>query len=184
MPSIWSELAVELEKGAESLVFHIDMITKSIHSTTIEFIDAINTTIKFIPNTKTLKIAVLITPSTPLSVVRTLQKSGIQGIVLDLNYYSVEEVATSVNALVNKIPFWPKHIIDSLPGNIKKKHSSEDMSLTTRQEEVFKLVTERGSSNKAIAKLLGISESTVKLHLSKIFKKYGVRSRTQLAIFS
>jgi DNA-binding NarL/FixJ family response regulator len=56
--------------------------------------------------------------------------------------------------------------------------------LTVRQAQVLQLVQERGASNKAIAKLLNLSESTVKLHMGAILKKYGVQNRTQLALFS
>lgn len=56
--------------------------------------------------------------------------------------------------------------------------------LTPRQRQILALISKRGSSNKVIAKTLNISESTVKLHLGNIFKKYGVRNRTQLALFS
>jgi two-component system nitrate/nitrite response regulator NarL len=101
-----------------------------------------------------------------------------------LNYYDISEVANSANAHINGIPYWPKHIISRLPGNIKKTSTDNPVSLTTRQEQVFRMITERGSSNKVIAKALGITESTVKLHVTEIFKKYGVKSRTQLAVFS
>jgi hypothetical protein len=64
------------------------------------------------------------------------------------------------------------------------KTNSQEISLTPRQRQVFDLLSSRGASNKTIAKMLNISESTVKLHLGVIFKKYGVRNRTQLAIFA
>jgi DNA-binding NarL/FixJ family response regulator len=44
------------------------------------------------------------------------------------------------------------------------------------------LVANRGLSNKKIAQILNISESTVKVHISSILKAYGVRNRTQLAL--
>lgn len=62
--------------------------------------------------------------------------------------------------------------------------SETKASLTPRQRQILALISKRGSSNKVIAKTLNISESTVKLHLGNIFKKYGVRNRTQLALFS
>ena len=37
----------------------------------------------------------------------------------------------------------------------------------------------KGKSNRDIASLLGLSEGTVKIHLSRIFKRLGVSSRTQ-----
>ncbi len=49
--------------------------------------------------------------------------------------------------------------------------------LTSRQQEVLKLVAS-GEANKSIAYKLGISEATVKVHLSTIFKQFGVHSRT------
>ena len=51
-------------------------------------------------------------------------------------------------------------------------------ALTTREREVLELLSE-GLSNKAIASRLGISEHTVKFHLSSIFSKLGVSSRTE-----
>ena len=58
------------------------------------------------------------------------------------------------------------------------------INLTPRQRQILQIITSKGASNKTIAKLLNISESTVKLHISAIFKKYGVKNRTQLAVFS
>lgn len=183
-PSTWPELVTELEMGCEYLAFHADMIAKSAHATEIEFIDAIVTMVRFMPKTKNLKIGVVINPLTPLSMVRNLQKTPVQGLLLDLNYYSVEEVQEAANAFVNKIPYWPKHVMEQLIGASKKIQGSSQIKLTVRQDQVFRLIKERGATNKAIAKALGISESTVKLHITEIFKKYGVRNRTQLAVFS
>lgn len=54
--------------------------------------------------------------------------------------------------------------------------------LTTRQREVFELIANRGISNKQIARILSISESTVKIHVSAIMRSYCVRNRTQLVL--
>jgi LuxR family maltose regulon positive regulatory protein len=50
--------------------------------------------------------------------------------------------------------------------------------LTTREVEVLKLI-ESGSSNQVIAEQLVISIPTVKRHISNIYSKLGVKSRTQ-----
>lgn len=63
----------------------------------------------------------------------------------------------------------------------KKKDA---ITLTVRQAQVLQLVQTRGASNKTIARMLGLTESTVKLHMGAILKKYGVKNRTQLAVFS
>jgi DNA-binding CsgD family transcriptional regulator len=62
--------------------------------------------------------------------------------------------------------------------------NSPRIKMTTRQRQIYSLVINRAASNKIIAKTLGITESTVKLHMSSILKKYGVRNRTQLVLFA
>ncbi len=51
-------------------------------------------------------------------------------------------------------------------------------ALTGRERDVLQLLSE-GLSNKTIASRLAISEHTVKFHLSSIFSKLGVSSRTE-----
>jgi DNA-binding NarL/FixJ family response regulator len=51
-----------------------------------------------------------------------------------------------------------------------------DISLTPRQSEIVALLCE-GKSNKAIARDLGISPSTVKVHLHAAFRSLGVNNR-------
>jgi len=52
--------------------------------------------------------------------------------------------------------------------------------LTTREREVLTLLTE-GSTNQEIADLLSISVHTVERHITNLFTKLGVRSRTEAA---
>ena len=56
-------------------------------------------------------------------------------------------------------------------------------SLTNRQKEVLELVCE-GSSNKEIANLLGLSDNTVKIHVTAILRSLGVSNRTQAVLFA
>jgi DNA-binding NarL/FixJ family response regulator len=55
-------------------------------------------------------------------------------------------------------------------------------TLSSREREVAQQVG-LGSSNKEIARILSITERTVKAHLSAIFQKLGVRDRLHLALF-
>jgi two-component system, NarL family, nitrate/nitrite response regulator NarL len=53
--------------------------------------------------------------------------------------------------------------------------------LSPRQRQIFDLVVV-GQSNKEIANELGLSVSTVKIHVAKLFDKLGVRQRSAVAL--
>jgi DNA-binding NarL/FixJ family response regulator len=55
--------------------------------------------------------------------------------------------------------------------------------LSEREREVL-ILAATGSANKQIARRLGISEKTVKGHLSRIFQALGVGDRTQAALWA
>lgn len=57
----------------------------------------------------------------------------------------------------------------------------ESLGLTGRQAEVLALIA-RGKSNRDIAYQLQLSEGTVKVHVTAIFKALGVTSRTQALV--
>lgn len=55
--------------------------------------------------------------------------------------------------------------------------------LTPRETEILSLVAD-GQSNKVIARNLGISDGTVKLHVKAILRKLGVHSRVEAAVIA
>ena len=57
------------------------------------------------------------------------------------------------------------------------------LHLTSRELQIVSAIIE-GETNKAIAQRLGLSENTVKHHLTHIFDKLGVSSRLELAVFA
>lgn len=69
----------------------------------------------------------------------------------------------------------PKESAGTAPRDTAPKGLGE---LTARQREVLALL-KQGLPNKQIAAQMGIKEVTVKLHLSRIFKKLGVSNRTE-----
>ncbi len=60
---------------------------------------------------------------------------------------------------------------------------AERSPLTDRETEVLEMVR-NGHPNKIIARRLGISERTVKAHLTNIFQRLGVLDRTQAALWA
>jgi two-component system nitrate/nitrite response regulator NarL len=53
--------------------------------------------------------------------------------------------------------------------------------LTPRESEILKLIAD-GQSNKLIARNLGISDGTVKLHVKAVLRKLEVHSRVEAAV--
>lgn len=55
--------------------------------------------------------------------------------------------------------------------------------LSSRERQVLRLIA-KGLANKQIGRTLGISESTVKVHVSNVFKRIGVTDRTSAALWA
>ena len=76
-------------------------------------------------------------------------------------------------------------LVDILTTAIRARPSQQDTSLnelTEREREVLKQVA-HGLSNKMIARQLDIAEGTVKVHVKRLLKKLGMRSRVEAAVW-
>lgn len=65
----------------------------------------------------------------------------------------------------------------------KVDRPQERVRLTRREYDVLALLV-KGNSNKDIADTMFISEKTVKNHLTSIFRKLGVKDRTQAVVYA
>lgn len=82
----------------------------------------------------------------------------------------------------------PAHTSDALSqpaGNHGSSHPLDNLRklLTERQIDVMRLLS-LGKPNKLIARELGISEGTVKIHLAAIFRALNVRNRVEAVVAS
>ncbi len=66
-------------------------------------------------------------------------------------------------------------------GNTKEDYQNSIKQLTEREREILQLLAE-GSTNKAIARTLGISNDTVKQHVRHILNKLNLSSRVEAAV--
>jgi DNA-binding NarL/FixJ family response regulator len=62
--------------------------------------------------------------------------------------------------------------------SVEAGNEEEDVSLTRREREILALVAE-GHSNRELARMLWVTEQTVKFHLSNIYRKLDVANRTE-----
>lgn len=76
-----------------------------------------------------------------------------------------------------------KEAMAQVIGILAERPKPEPVALTPRETDVVRLVAQ-GRRNKEIARDLGISEGTVKMHLHNIYEKLEVSSRTELAILA
>lgn len=95
---------------------------------------------------------------------------------------SVDELSVGIRAVGEGLWVGAPTLVEGLMRLPKSGESSgEDElveSLTSREKEVLQRMAE-GLANKQIALLLSISEHTVKFHLSSLYTKLGVSSRTE-----
>ena len=64
-----------------------------------------------------------------------------------------------------------------------RRSPGPETKLTEREQEVLNMVG-AGLPNKTIARRLGISERTVKAHLTSVYQRLGVTDRTQAALWA
>jgi two-component system, NarL family, response regulator YdfI len=102
-------------------------------------------------------------------------RSGVRGILLDSS--TELEILTAIEAIALGLVVLHPDILESF--SIREKAAPNPVqSLTPREIEVLQMLGS-GLGNKAIAKNLHISDHTVKFHLSSIFQKLAVSTRTE-----
>jgi two-component system, NarL family, response regulator YdfI len=93
-----------------------------------------------------------------------------------------EEIVAAIQAtatgLVVLHPDALHSVLSPIPPGELPESDPSDQILTPREIEVLRMVAE-GLGNKEIASRLGISDHTVKFHISSIFAKLGASSRTE-----
>lgn len=89
------------------------------------------------------------------------------------------EAAEEYSYKARKDPAYWSPVVLSGKKIIVPKLSPLEITLTFRQEQILQLIL-KGMTNYQIAKRLTLSESTVKMHIGLILKKYGVHDRTRL----
>jgi DNA-binding NarL/FixJ family response regulator len=167
------------------LIIEIDLL-HDIKSTSISnLINTISALLDCNLTSHTPKLAIACNKFTDSKIIKELLNTNIVGIYPQGTEFTFEEKSIALIEMLNNkfhIPYTMKLSIESPSKCTNCKHSM--IKLTPRESQILTLIQDRGVSNKIIAKMLHITESTVKLHITHIFKKYGVKNRTQLALFS
>lgn len=111
-------------------------------------------------------------------IVRALDAGAVGYLLKDAEPEDVIEGVRAVSRGESPIhPRAARQLLGALPTG------SRDVDLTPRELQVLTLVRQ-GLSNKLIARRLGISERTVKAHLTSTFARIGASDRTQAALWA
>jgi DNA-binding NarL/FixJ family response regulator len=124
---------------------------------------------------KTAKIAVLSNYEGSEDIYRAIRNGAMAYLTKDA---SGEEVVEAIVTVHRGMRYLPPIARDRLA-----ERTSLVVELTPREHEVLTCIT-RGHSNRDIAEELHIAEKTVRLHVSSVLDKMGVRDRTQAAIYA
>ena len=123
---------------------------------------------------------VVISAQEDASVVNRARDFGASGFIPKSS--SLEAIQEAVRTVLEGGASWPASTGNGGPLSEQEKTVSAQLaSLTPQQFRVLTMVCD-GLLNKQIAYELSVSEATVKAHVTAIFRKLGVRTRTQAAL--
>lgn len=139
--------------------------------------DGVAATARVVAADPTVHVLVLTSFSDRNSITDALE-AGAQGYLL--KHSEPETILSSIRQIVDGgSPLDPK----AARVLIESRRAPAESLLTAREEEVLEMIS-GGLANKMIARRLGITERTVKAHLTHIYQRLGVTDRTQAALWA
>ena len=129
---------------------------------------------------------VILTTSNEEKDLRESLQQGAQGYLL--KDMEPDELVGALRDIVNGKSVVAQNMTDVLARMVQGRTETDSgdspfSELTPRETEILCLLAE-GQSNKVIARNLGISDGTVKLHVKAILRKLNVHSRVEAAVIA
>jgi DNA-binding NarL/FixJ family response regulator len=123
---------------------------------------------------------VVVSASDEPAVIRRALDLGASGFASKSS--TVEEMQVAVKAVLDGDIWWPPGLDRDAPGDRETTDLARRLTTLTPQQVRVLMMLREGLLNKQIAYHLGVSEATVKAHVSAILQKLNVDSRTQAVI--
>lgn len=123
---------------------------------------------------------VLVTAGLDVDPILQALRLGVDGLVL--KGAGGDIILRAANAALEGQPWIDREAMAQVVGTISRP-ATPLPPLTPRETDVVRQLA-RGRRNKEIARDLGITEGTVKMHLHNLYEKLGVSSRTELAVLA
>ena len=173
---------IEVVAGAEDGAQAVELAAE--HSPDVVLMDismphlnGIDATRRIVEANDDVQVVVLTSFADRLQIVAALDAGAVGYLLKDAE---PEEVIRGVRAAAKReSPFAPKVARTLLDARAERPGAK----LSERELEVLRCVAQ-GLPNKLIARSLGISEKTVKAHLTRIYQQIGVTDRTQAALWA
>jgi DNA-binding NarL/FixJ family response regulator len=163
------ELGVVMEQGGVDLVL-LDLTMPGVQGFSgLMYLRAANPQIP----------VVIVSANETPSVIRRCLEFGASGFIP--KSMPVSRIREAIGAILNG-EFWIPEEIDLGQSTGRNAKVVERLSTLTPQQFRVLMMLGEGLLNKQIAYQLGVSEATVKAHVSAILQKLGVESRTQAVI--
>lgn len=137
---------------------------------------------------------IVLSGSEDLDLIRALLELGVNGFIPKA--YSPEVMLSAIRLVLSGGVYVPPMLLagvqargwtppPAMTATAEADHSLDSLRniLTGRQIDVMMLLSQ-GKPNKLIARDLGISEGTVKIHLAAIFRALNVRNRVEAVVAS
>ena len=154
-----------------------DVVLMDLQMPTVDGVVATRSIVAEVPDAR---VVVLTSFSDRERIVAALDAGAVGYLLKDAE---PEELVSGIRAAARgESPLHPRAARELLAARSTSDASTSE-SLTPREVEVLALVRE-GLANKQIARRLGISERTVKAHMTSLFQRIGVTDRTQAAIWA
>lgn len=145
-------------------------------------LDGVEATRRIVAENKDMKVLMLTTFEADSYVIQAL-KAGASGYVLKDS--KPDAIVSSILAVMNgervMASVVANRVLDMLTGTSTSKEFYD--GLTGREIEILKLLA-GGMANKQIAFKLGISEKTVRNHVSNMYEKLGIFDRAQAVLYA
>lgn len=135
----------------------------------------------------TLPIVMLTTSAEESDLIESL-RAGAQGYLLkdmepDALVIALRDIVAGKTVVAPDLAPVLARAVQGKSDELITENDSPFQELTPRETEILGLLAE-GQSNKAIARNLGISDGTVKLHVKAILRKLNVHSRVEAAVMA
>ena len=161
-----------------------DLVLLDLHMPGTGGLEALRVLVEDVPETQ----VVMLTVSEDAEDLLETLRAGARGYLLkniDTEFLleSIQRAARGESVMSPQIAH---KLADSLRAPLKEKVIEKEVNsgkLSPREREIIVMLA-RGASNKEIAHVLNLSESTIKIHVQGILRKLNIAKRVQAAVYA